>query len=53
MEDITDENYKHAKRVWRDIKLQNLGDYLDLCNQSYTFYWQIYLKSFEKIVLKQ
>lgn len=48
MEDITDENYKHAKRVWRDIKLQNLGDYLDLCNQSYTLLLADLFKKFRK-----
>ena len=30
MEDITDADYKHVKRVWKDFKLQNLGYYHDL-----------------------
>ena len=30
MEDITDADYKHAKRVCRDFKIKNLGKYVDL-----------------------
>ena len=30
MEDITDAEYKHAKRVWKDFKIKNLGEYHDL-----------------------
>ena len=30
MEDITDADYKHAKRVCRDFKIKNLGKYDDL-----------------------
>ena len=30
MEDITDAHYKHAKRVWKDFKIKNLGEYHDL-----------------------
>ena len=30
MEDITDIDYKHAKRVFREFKINNLGDYHDL-----------------------
>ena len=28
MEEFTDADYKHAKRVWKDLK--NLGEYYDL-----------------------
>ena len=31
MEDITDANYKHAKRVCKDFKINNLDEYHDLC----------------------
>ena len=34
MEDITDIDYKHAKRVLREFKINNLGDYHDLCVKS-------------------
>ena len=30
MEDIIDENYTHAKRVCKDFKIKNLGEYHDL-----------------------
>ena len=36
MEDITDFNYKHAKRVFREFKVNNLGDYHDLYVKSDT-----------------
>ena len=34
MEDITDSDCKHAKRVWEDFKVQNLGTYHYLYVQS-------------------
>ena len=30
MEDITDTNYRHAKREFKELKMNNLGDYHDL-----------------------
>ena len=30
MEDITDADYRHAKRVWKDFEIKNLGKYHDL-----------------------
>ena len=36
MEDITDIDYKHAKRVFREFKINNLGDYHDLHAKSDT-----------------
>ena len=34
IECITDEDYEHAERVWKDFKLKNLDDYHDLYLQS-------------------
>ena len=34
MEDITDADYKHAKKIWKDFKIKNLSDYHDLYVQS-------------------
>ena len=34
MEDITDADYAHAKRVCKDFEIKNLGKYHDLCIQS-------------------
>ena len=36
MEDITDVNYRHAKRVFENLNNKNLGDYHDLYVQSDT-----------------
>ena len=36
MEDITDIDYKHAKRVFTEFKINNLGDYHDLYVKSDT-----------------
>ena len=34
MEDITDADYAHAKRVCKDFEMKNLGEYHDLYIQS-------------------
>ena len=34
MEDITDANYKHVKRVWKDFEKKNFSEYHDLYVQS-------------------
>ena len=36
MKDITAADYKHAKRLWKDSEIENLGDYHDLYVQSNT-----------------
>ena len=36
MEDITDADYAHAKRVCKDFEIKNLGEYHDLYVQSDT-----------------
>ena len=36
MEDITDADYAHAKRVCKDFEIKNLGEYYDLYVQSDT-----------------
>ena len=40
MEDIADIDYRHAKKVFRELKMNNLGDYHDLYVQNYTLLWQ-------------
>ena len=37
LEDITDKNYAQAQKVFKEIKLKNLGDYHDFFVQSDTF----------------
>ena len=36
MEDITDTDYAHAKRVSKDLEINNIGEYNDLYVQSNT-----------------
>ena len=36
LEDINDKDYTHAQKVFEDLKLKNLGDYLNLYVQSDT-----------------
>ena len=36
IENVTDTDYKHAKRVFGEFKMNNLGDYHDLYVQSNT-----------------
>ena len=50
MKDITDVDYRHAKRVFKSLNNKNLGDYHDLYVQSDHYYLQIYLKILEKCV---
>ena len=35
MEDVTDGDYAHAKRVCKDFEIKNLGEYHDLYVQSH------------------
>ena len=37
MEDITDADFTHRKRVFKDLEIKNLGEYHDLLVQSDTF----------------
>ena len=46
MEDITDTDYAHTKRVCKDFEIKNLGEYHDLYVQSDT------LRTLEICVLK-
>ena len=32
-EEITDEDYEHAKTVWKELKITNLGEYTSLYNK--------------------
>ena len=36
LEDISDEDYAHAQKVWDVFEINNLGEYHDLCVQSDT-----------------
>ena len=47
MEDITDADYVHAKKVCKDFKMKKLGEYHDLYVQSDTL---LYSRTFLKFL---
>ena len=51
MENITDVDYRHAKRVFKNLNNKNLGDYHDL-SKAIHYYLLMYLKILETNVLK-
>ena len=52
IEDITDADFAHSKRVYKDFEIKNLGEYHDLYVYSDTLLLAVYLKISEKCVLK-
>ena len=54
LQDITNEDYRHAQKVLKELKLKRLGDYYYLYVQSGTLLLieQMYLKTLETNVLK-
>ena len=46
LEDITDKDYTHAQKVFKELKLKNLGDYHDLYVQSNTLLLADVFKNF-------
>ena len=52
MEDITDVDYRHAKRVFKYFSKKNLGNYHDLYVQSDTLLLADVLRILEMCVLK-
>ena len=52
IEDITDAEYAHAKRVCKDFELKNLGEYHDLYVQSDTLLFADVFEDFRNMCLK-
>ena len=52
MEDITDADYAHAKRVCKDFEIKNLGEYYDLYVQSDTLLLADVFENFRNMCLK-
>ena len=52
MEDITDADYAHVKRVCKDFKIRNLGNYYDIYVQSNTLLLADVFENFRNICLK-
>ena len=52
MEDITDADYVHAKRVCKEFETKNLGEYHDLYVQSDTLMLADVFENFRNMCLK-
>ena len=52
MEDITDADYRHANKVFKEFKLKHLGEYHDLYVQSDTLLLADVFESFRNIGIK-
>ena len=52
MDDITNTDYMHTKRVCKDFEIQNLGEYHDLYLKSDTSLLADIFKNFRKMCLK-
>ena len=51
MEGNTDADYAHAKRVWQDFKIKNLGEYHELNVQSNTLLLADAFKNFRNMCI--
>ena len=52
MEDTTDTDYAHAKRVCKDLKIKDLGEYHDLYVQGNTLLLADIFENFRNMCLK-
>ena len=52
MEDITDADYAHAKRICKDFEIKNLGEYLDLYVQNDSLLLAYAFANFRKMCMK-
>ena len=52
MEDISDADYWHANKVFKELKLKNLGEYYDLYVQTDTLLLEDVFESFRNMCIK-
>ena len=52
MKAITDANYAHANRDWKDFEIKNLGEYLDLHVQSDSLLLADVFENFRNVCIK-
>ena len=50
MEDITDADYMHAKRVCKDFEMKILGGYHDCILKAMHYFWLMFSKTLKKCV---
>ena len=53
VEDVTDADYAHEKRVCKDFEIRNLGEYHDLYDQSDTLLLADVFDNFRNMCLKK
>ena len=53
LEDISDEDYAHAQKVWDVFEIDNIGDYHDLYVQSYTLLLADVYKNFRNMCFEK
>ena len=53
LEDVTDEDYAHAQKVWDVFKIKNLGEYHDLYVQSDTLLLADVYENFRNMCLEK
>ena len=52
MKYLTEEDYTHVKKVCKDFKMKNLGEYHDLFFKAINYCYLMYLRTLEICILK-
>ena len=52
IEDMTDVDYMHGRRIFKGFEIENLGEHHDLYLKVIRYFWLMFLKTLEKCVQK-